>query len=288
MSPAAQAAKRDQALREAVNDVAHTIGIPDVQVGHHAVTIVPAQIEGWDRSHDKTLRKLTRVERLFRSGAIEQHQVDAINLYVASAEIAYATCVRVASYGEGGGGSSPTGAASAAHDRQLDRTGEADRYRRAKGALPVPYVTAFERIVLDNHPIGLVGADMWPGSSAGTVSGAVRELVRTCADSLCLEFKDELATTSQRISLLKTMGRMDQTVCASRGAAAAQPVTDAIAAKAASLTAEDHALFVSPSVLADLMRENAIADQPASWAGRALVKVEHWQFGWLLQPLAIS
>lgn len=279
MAPEALAAREDQQLREAVNDVADQISLPKAQRGHHAVEIVPAEKDGWKDAHKRTVRKLTRVERLERSGAIEPAHVKAITLYVDAAELAYATGARISGYGEGGG-SSPTGAAAAEHERQWDKAWTGLRYQRARDCLPRPYVTAFERIVLDNHPIGTVGREMWPASSVGAVSGAVREMVRTCAESLCIEFASELGLDAKRPSLLRTMQRMDAAV---RAQQSGSPISDAIAMRLATADAGD-ALFVSPAVRDDMLREAGLDDAPDTWFGHTLVVVDHWQFGWLVQP----
>ena len=290
MTPAAIAARKLDKHKAAVNGVADVVGLPDVQRDAERLVIVPTAIDGKPRTTSTTVRKLRKVEQLHRSGAIAEHHLRAIDLYVTAAETAYGACLRVASYGDSGGGSSPTGAAAAAHGRQLDRIGDAWRYDRARRAVPAPYVKAFEGIVLDNHPIGAVGAEMWPGSSAGAISGSMRELIRTCADAVYAEFEAELAATGEaRVGLVKTMLRMNAAVKAEPAAPAVPvisvtPITDAVLAALMVLRDDEEAsLYVSPEVLSALMREGGIVEQPTAWGPYPLVVQEHWRWGWIVQ-----
>jgi hypothetical protein len=245
---------------------------PEIQRSPSIVMLHDIPIGAAGSAAKKTLRRKTRVEMLTASGALEKHHVAAINLYVGAAEVATAGCVQACGYGEGGG-SSPTGAASAAHRRQLDRMGDSDRYRRARAALPRLYVAAFERIVLDNHPIGAVGTDMWPGINARFVSHNMRDLVRTCADAIHLEFVSELGgTESPRPQLLKTMAAFDRKVSTAR-------VSDAIRA---SITPSATTLIVAGVVAQDIRRENAIAGDLVEFEGLPVEVREHWGMGWIL------
>lgn len=288
MTAEAMEVRRDNAQRAAVNDIGAVIGLPEAQRGHHAVKMVPTAVDGAPRPIATTLRKLTRAERLHRSGAINDRQAAAIDLYADAAELAYGTCQRVANYGEGGG-SSPTGAASAAHDRQLDRAYDADRYLRARAALPLPYVTAFERVVLANHPLGQVGHSLWPGYSKAYLSGAMREMVRTCADVLCIAFARELDTRDDlRTNLAATMLRLDAAARATTTTASsssAMPVSDALD-RALVQAQEGAVLLLAPQTLADLMREQGLKEGPAAWRNHPIEVVERWRFGWLVQSPA--
>lgn len=282
MDAAAIAAKQDDQLRIAVNDVGAAIGLPEAQRGHHAVKMVPTAVDGGTRPLAKTLRKLTNVERLVRSKAIDDRQAEAINLYVSAAEVAYGSCVRASSLGEGGG-SSPTGAAAAAHSRQLDRAYDADRYQVARAALPAALVGPFERVVLDNHPLGVVGAQEWPQASKGAVSGAIRQIIAQCADALCLAFERELGRREDlRGQLLQTMRRFDGSVRAETKTVSDRPISDMLT-HALLEAGTDSEILLAPETLIDLQREAELNEVPSEWCGVTIRVVDRWRYGWLLQ-----
>lgn len=280
MAPEKLAARKDDALRRAVNDVGASIGLPEIQrdIGLVEIIDTPALAKAGARA-DKTVRKLTRADMLHRSGAIGKHHLAAITRYAESAELAYGSVVRATQYGEGGG-SSPTGSASAAHSRQLNRAYDADRFIAARHMLPLHFRDAFDAVVLENQQIGTVGEQLYPALKSSTISGRMRDMVRVCAAALCVFYG--IDADDQQVRLAGTMVRFDRQVRGNQAAEIGVRISDTITMDL--LAKPDAAMLkVSPWVADEIRREHGLDDRPETFGGVPVLVMEHWAFAWMVE-----
>ncbi len=210
--------RREAKAHDTMIKVAAVIGLPEAQRDHHRLGYARTAVDGKARPLDRTLRKLTRAELLERNGAITKNQLAAISFYVEQAEKS-GSVVQACNYG-GTGGSSPTSAAAGQHATMILRAIGSLSHDRVRGCLPKRYIAAFEAIVLDNAPVMTVGEMMFPGTSRGYLSGAMRQIVQACADHIHVAFEAEIpladsmqvVVRDQRNSLLGAMVKMDRRV----------------------------------------------------------------------------
>lgn len=288
-TPEKQAERAAKAVLDEIMAMGAKIELPVAQRDPERVLVVPTPGADWQHP-ERTLKRLTKAERLNRSGAISKPQLAAINLYVEAIEVAYGSCLKATSYGDGGG-SSPTGSASAAHTRQLTRIGEDYRYRRARAALLAHQVAPFERIVVDGDGMieVIMEMDRPPAEEIGRTAAweAGRALVRECCDRLCVEFAGELRIDPPS-PLAQTMTRMNEHVKAVQ-APVARPISlalDEVILRAAVEGATG--LFVAASVVATLARENGLPADMVSYGGLPLIVQDHWNWGWVVQKAVVG
>lgn len=98
----------------------------------------------------RTVRRLTRIERMARAGMIEKHHVAACEWYAAAHALGYDTLGITARYGEGTGGGNGGHTHMARYKAQREAR---EDYHFAREALPAPCLDIFESVVLNGNPV---------------------------------------------------------------------------------------------------------------------------------------
>lgn len=103
----------------------------------------------------KTVRRLTRVEKMCRAGMIDKDELAACEWYADAYSLGYDTLGVVADYGRSGGGG---GDAVVTHLAKYRAQQEArDDYAFGREGIPAPLLKLFERVVLLGEAIGEKG-----------------------------------------------------------------------------------------------------------------------------------
>jgi hypothetical protein len=180
---AAGSAKRAAAARMSELDrVSAATGLPAAQRGADAVTLQKVvQIGDEPRVADKTVRKLTRVERLRRAGVLEHHEAAACEWYADQHALAWDTQLATASYEGGGSG----GGGRHAPDRLMARTIAVQRARDdildAVRGIPATWLAIFENVVCRNEAIGPVATDAFADLARTAAEGRTRTVIKMIA-----------------------------------------------------------------------------------------------------------
>lgn len=184
MSPQALAAKRQARRAQEIGETAAIVGLPEAQRDADALTIVRVpQIGVNPRTTDRTVRRLTRVEKLRAAGVLEEHEALACEWYCDVQALAWDTVRCTSRYDIAGGGGGAT-----APDRLAAATiaiAEArDDYAYAKAAIPSIYVAMFEAIVCRNASISAEGERLFGHLQRSQRESKVRAAFKLCANRL--------------------------------------------------------------------------------------------------------
>ena len=175
-SPAKIEARR---LRRIV-DVAATAGLPEAQRDPGALVIEATVIDDQPRPIRETVRKLTRVEKLLRSGVLEKHEAVACEWYAAVHAMAFDTVGCTANYDVGGGGHPGSGDLLARYASQGEARAD---YHLACEYVPSEYRALFEAIVCRNEAISGVAKAMFDKGRSQREALA-RATLKLCANRL--------------------------------------------------------------------------------------------------------
>jgi hypothetical protein len=167
-----------------VRRIAAATGLPDAQrdPGGLAIVKVP-QIGTEPRTAERTVRKLSRVEMLRRSGVLDPHEADACEYYADTAALAWDTVRCTANYALGGGGG---GASAPDHlaAKTIEIADARDDYRFAERFIPQQYIRLFEAVICRNETIGTVAGVVYGELGRSQREEKVRRIVKLCANLL--------------------------------------------------------------------------------------------------------
>lgn len=152
--------KRARKLRtpeQMVARTAKTIGLDPAQVARADLVLAP--VANWSdadqrhmvRSDEKhTVRRLTRIERLVRSGTIQRNEAAACEAYADWHALGYDTIGCTPNYlGAGGGGFGPRDLWA----RYRAQSEARERYLFARAGIPPMLLALFESVVLHGRPM---------------------------------------------------------------------------------------------------------------------------------------
>jgi hypothetical protein len=164
--------------------VAARTGLPDAQRDPDRLTVVKVpQMANEPRTADRTVRKLTRVEMLRRSGVLEQHEADACEFFADVACLAWDTVRTTANWsptGGGGGASAPDHLAA----KTIEIAEARDDYRFAVRFIPTQYLPLFEAVICRNDTVGNVAGIAYPALGRSQREQKARTIVKLCANLL--------------------------------------------------------------------------------------------------------
>ena len=129
--------------------------VPEVQAGRGLYLVVDAPTfageENKAGSKARTLRKLTRIEKLVRAGIISPRLGDACEWYVTRYAARYDVLGITAKYGEQAGGGSKNYCHGPKTPEQLSAYLD---YEFARAGISPMYRPMFDRVVIDGRPLG--------------------------------------------------------------------------------------------------------------------------------------
>ncbi|MDT9600054.1 hypothetical protein [Sphingosinicella rhizophila] len=177
----------DQALA-----LARNVGVPEAQRIRGDLRVVPVanRTEAEQRhavrsGETRTVRKLTRIEKLQRAGTIAPHEAAACAWYAAAHELGYATLGITGSYeriGEGGRGQ---GARAMCHLPRYKAQEEARAdYAYGREAIPPFLLPLFERVVLAGESMSDAGGALWEDLAKAQRSSKLASAFRLAANKL--------------------------------------------------------------------------------------------------------
>lgn len=266
-------------------DIAAQTGVPAAQRDPDMLaTLKVPQIGTAPRTADKTVRRLTRVERLLAAKVIEPHQAQACEWYAGIAALAWDTTGTTANYEGGGGGTCYAHAPDRLMAKHRDVADARDFYREARKMLGSKMADTFEAIVCRNEALGPTAAAAFPDLQRSRAGERLRLTLSFCANKL-----------HERFGCL--MGWMDEPVVRPVRAPAPMntpdPARRTSATAAALITAEIDAaivrhreaggaadqLWVAPDVEAALRRETCVRGK---FRDLWLVVRDGWRWGYVL------
>lgn len=131
----------------------------------------------------RTIRKQTRVERLYRAGTIEQRHLAACEWYAAAHEVGYSTIGCTADYSRAGGGSFGSSDLLARYKAQAEARAD---YKFGRAAIPSVLLPLFERVVIHNDELGDAFAGEFEASGKRMQQSRRAAAFRLAADRLLL------------------------------------------------------------------------------------------------------
>lgn len=277
MAPEKVAQRKAERELQAVNDVGAVIGLPEIQRDPGAVEIVVVEQLGTAaRTTDRTIRKLSRVELLRRSGVLTADEAEACEWYSDQAAMAWDTTGCTANYSGGGGGGSGT-APDRAMAKNITIAAARARYAAARAALPEKFAGLFEAVVCHNTLIGEAAARAFADVKQRASYNRAQQALKECAAKVREIMEGRKAPDPLRVDLAESMMRMDQHV------RAVERISDAISA--AILGCEGVALLlISSSVRDAIARENGLRPNDVeTFGGMTVQVVERWGWGWILE-----
>lgn len=196
--------------RRAVLDIAAVSGLPEAQRDADSLIIVPTGVDGKPRPIVKTVRKLTRVEKLVKRSVLTRDEGEACEWYAELHATAWDTTKVTADY-EGGGGRS--GSAFASHPAMAKSqliANARSQYASARGAIPERYAGVFEAIVCRNEMLGMA-ALMFGDVGNRQGYNLVQTALKVCAVAIG-EVRAGAVPNERRRSLVAAMMRFDERV----------------------------------------------------------------------------
>lgn len=280
------AVTKKQQVEELLAIAAQT-GVPAAQRDPDMMaTLRVPQIGSAPRTTDKTIRRLTRVERLLRAGVLERHEADACEWYAEVTALAWDTTGTTANYEGGGSGGGSAHAPDRLMAKRQDIAWARDDYREARALLGGTMATAFEAVVCRNEGLGPTAAAAFPDLARSQAGERMRTMLKFCANVLHDRFGG-------------LMGWSDAPVLpaspspAKAGPAKAEPVAMAIlpdiVAAIEARSAVTSEIWVAAAVYDQLRQElGVLATDVIYIDGAPLVVREHWRWGWVLVDAAGS
>jgi hypothetical protein len=174
----------EAARRREIRQVAAAVGVPDAQRDPDRLTLerVP-QIGSAPRTLDKTVRRLSRVEALRRSGVIELHEAQACEWFAENRALAWDT-VRVTGNYDGPSGGGAASAPDYLAARNIEIAHARDDYRYAIGFIPAHFLPLFEAVVCENVTIAAVAETAFTSLKRSQAEEKTRLALKLCANLL--------------------------------------------------------------------------------------------------------
>jgi len=263
---------------KAMNDVADKIGLPEAQRDVDGIRWdeKTAIVDGHNRPTDRTVRKLTRVEKLRNAGVLEQHEANACEKYSDVAELAWATTGCTANY-EGMGGGNYVGATARAHMVNRQIADARDDYAYMAKAVPDQYRTVFEAVICHNASIASVAGERFSALGRSQREHKTRAIVKLCANLVHGVIGHRLPITDAAAAPAPPLATVVALPIPPR-----VRTTDRIDAEIA-LKPEATTILMSEDVLAALVRELNLDAAPETYAGLVILRRPSWVWAWILQ-----
>ena len=169
-------------------------GVPEAQRDPATLVIVkvPAIGDG-PRSADETVRKLTKVERMRRSGVLEPHEAAACERFADLAALAWDTTGCTAAYDIVSTGGGPAHAPDTLMAKTIDIQYARDEYGRLVDGIPAAYLKPFEAVICRNQGVGLVAADAFETLARSRAEERLRTVIRFVANKIAERLGSQLA-----------------------------------------------------------------------------------------------
>jgi hypothetical protein len=148
-------------VRSLEQEMALAIGLPVAQLRRGFRVVEVSNRTDADQRHSirskqtRTLRKLTRTEKLLRVGVIDAEQAAACEWYAAAHALGYDTLGVTANY-EGSIGGGDAGHTHLARNRA--QQGAREDYAYARGGVNAMLLPLLDRVLLQGRPIGRLGS----------------------------------------------------------------------------------------------------------------------------------
>lgn len=263
---------------KAMNDVADKIGLPEAQRDVDSIRWdeKTAIVDGFNRPTDRTVRKLTRVEKLRNAGVLEQHEADACDKYSDVAELAWATTGCTANYG-GMGSGNYVGATARAHMVNRQIADARDDYSYMAKAVPDQYRAIFEAVICHNASIASVGGERLSTLGRSQREHKTRAIVKLCANLVHGVIAHRLPISGAAVGPAVQPSEAVQISLTPR-----ERISDRISLEVA-MKAEATTILMSEDVLAALVRELGLDATPETYQGLAILRRPSWVWAWILQ-----
>jgi hypothetical protein len=276
----AQARRRANPKAARLEQAAAVAGVPEIQRDPAILDVVAVpRLPGQATPIAETVRKLTRVEVLQRSGVLEAHEAAACEWYAGVHALAFDTIGCTANYeGRSGGGFGAMDLlarhAAQAHARE--------DYRMACEHVPAQYRGIFEAVVCRNETLASVAAAAFDAKRSQGES-KVRSAVKLCANLLYGRIAPLLNVPELAVPARPSAPKAPE----ARPTAAAEllvPQLRAAIARAREGAIIPTHLFIAPMTLRALGREMGedLAAAGAEFDGLAIEIREKWNWGLLL------
>lgn len=264
---------------------AATAGVPIIQRDRNELALQAVPQIGQEPTPVKeTVRRLTRIEKLARSGVLEPHEASACSWYAERYATALDGSCRTSNFeGRSGGGAGVEGHIA----RSVHVMRALDDYRWARAFIPSVYLEVFEAIIARSDTIAQIAAETFADKARSQAEHKTRTIVKLCANLLFDGIKALLPIEQPLPS--KVARSVAEAVPAAKGAPAPRkPVTDEIHAKL------DEALLAGIPVVAiqlgHITARALASEAPASLQPRAgtfrdfpIIVKERWPWGVLLK-----
>lgn len=279
LTPARATAQRNQKIFKA----AAVAGLPEAQRDVAALEIAQVpQIGNEPTPIKETVRKLTAIERLKRSGVLEAHEAAACEWYADAHTLGFDTISCTANYeGRGGGGFGPSDLL-ARYKHQMQAR---DDYAWARTFIPAGYRTLFDAIVIGQQSIA-GAASATSSLKRSQAENRTRLALKLCANLLFDGIKSLLPIDmAPFVPPPKVAAEAPAKSGGSSPAPRSKPTTDAIDAKL------DKAMLDGATV-AEIHIAKAMADaleaegHKGTFRGLPLFVRDGWNWGAMLVPPA--
>lgn len=183
--------KRARAAEDPALALARLVGVPAAQRVRGDLAIVPvANRSAADQRHairsgeTRTVRKLTRIEKLQKAGTIAPHEAAACLWYAQAHELGYATLGITGSYDQAAR-TKGSGARPACHlPRYKAQTEARADYAFARAAIPPFLLPLFEKVVLAGETMSAAGGELWRDLAKAQRSSKLSAAFRLAANKL--------------------------------------------------------------------------------------------------------
>lgn len=166
--------------------IARSIGVPERQM-RGLILVDVSNRSDTDQRHSvrsgetRTVRKLTRIERLHRAGTIERHEAAACQWYADAYSLGYDTIGCTANYAGAGGGGRVSDHLFARYRAQDEARAN---YAFARIAIPREFLPMFEAVVLEGRAIAEAGTGLYEQLSRSQKLGKLAATFRLTANLL--------------------------------------------------------------------------------------------------------
>jgi hypothetical protein len=176
-SPRRLQAQHDKKLMSA----AAMAGMPDSQRQARELALVDVPQIGSEATPIKeTVRRLTRIEKLARSGVLEPHMKLACEWYAECHGIGFDGSCRTSNFeGRSGGGDGSTSLLARSKREMMAR----DDYRWARSFIPAAYLEVFEAVIIRQDTIAAIAAETFSDPAPNEAEEQKRVLARSQAEA---------------------------------------------------------------------------------------------------------
>jgi hypothetical protein len=190
------ALRAEQARLAGIVAIASVSGLAGAQIRPCDLAIIATIRDEGRVIASKTVRKLSRVEKLERAGVLEKHEAAACQWYSDAHSMAFDTTVKTANW-EGVGGGSPTTSFDLL-GKYAEQVRAREDYAFARKGIPHGYLAYFENIICDGGTVTETASVLFRVNTKGEPIGErqrarlMTKVVKFCANIVHMRVGDLL------------------------------------------------------------------------------------------------